>query len=153
MDIEQWIPDYEGSDHFLFLDSSIKGVASEILSIFAQVWKSSLQNQTIQHSLDLENVILTTLNRLNLSSNIKLLTPNLISQYFEYLGQSGQAPQASEWSEWARSLEQSITSKIRLDGSLKGTTHQKKTNHTGRNEPCPCGSGKKFKKCCLNLIS
>ena len=20
-----------------------------------------------------------------------------------------------------------------------------------RNEPCPCGSGKKFKKCCLNL--
>ncbi len=24
---------------------------------------------------------------------------------------------------------------------------------TGRNEPCPCGSGKKFKKCCMNLES
>lgn len=23
---------------------------------------------------------------------------------------------------------------------------------TGRNDPCPCGSGKKFKKCCLNKI-
>jgi len=22
------------------------------------------------------------------------------------------------------------------------------TNKIGRNEPCPCGSGKKFKKCC-----
>ncbi len=21
----------------------------------------------------------------------------------------------------------------------------------GRNEPCPCGSGKKFKKCCLRM--
>ncbi|MDD3234623.1 MAG: SEC-C metal-binding domain-containing protein [Candidatus Omnitrophica bacterium] len=21
-------------------------------------------------------------------------------------------------------------------------------NKVGRNEPCPCGSGKKFKKCC-----
>jgi hypothetical protein len=21
---------------------------------------------------------------------------------------------------------------------------------TGRNEPCPCGSGRKYKKCCLN---
>lgn len=21
-----------------------------------------------------------------------------------------------------------------------------------RNEPCPCGSGKKFKKCCLNEV-
>jgi hypothetical protein len=20
----------------------------------------------------------------------------------------------------------------------------------GRNDPCPCGSGKKYKKCCLN---
>lgn len=22
---------------------------------------------------------------------------------------------------------------------------------TGRNDPCPCGSGKKYKKCCLSL--
>ncbi len=25
-----------------------------------------------------------------------------------------------------------------------------KENKVGRNEPCPCGSGKKYKKCCLN---
>lgn len=24
--------------------------------------------------------------------------------------------------------------------------------HVGRNDPCPCGSGKKFKKCCLGLL-
>jgi ABC-type uncharacterized transport system YnjBCD substrate-binding protein len=23
------------------------------------------------------------------------------------------------------------------------------SNKVGRNDPCPCGSGKKFKKCCL----
>ena len=22
----------------------------------------------------------------------------------------------------------------------------------GRNDPCPCGSGKKYKKCCINKI-
>ena len=26
------------------------------------------------------------------------------------------------------------------------------TRKTGRNEPCPCGSGKKFKKCCFPLL-
>lgn len=26
-----------------------------------------------------------------------------------------------------------------------------KTSKVGRNEPCPCGSGKKFKKCCLGI--
>ena len=25
-----------------------------------------------------------------------------------------------------------------------------KENKTGRNDPCPCGSGKKYKKCCLD---
>jgi hypothetical protein len=25
-----------------------------------------------------------------------------------------------------------------------------RSGHVGRNDPCPCGSGKKFKKCCLN---
>jgi len=24
---------------------------------------------------------------------------------------------------------------------------------TGRNDPCPCGSGKKYKKCCLEAVA
>jgi hypothetical protein len=31
-----------------------------------------------------------------------------------------------------------------------GTPHRDPLRHVGRNDPCPCGSGKKFKKCCLN---
>ena len=31
-----------------------------------------------------------------------------------------------------------------------GTT-LRPASRTGRNDPCPCGSGKKFKKCCLNV--
>ncbi|NQZ12967.1 MAG: SEC-C domain-containing protein, partial [Algicola sp.] len=27
------------------------------------------------------------------------------------------------------------------------------TNNVGRNDPCPCGSGKKYKKCCLNQLT
>jgi uncharacterized protein YchJ len=26
---------------------------------------------------------------------------------------------------------------------------EEKKEKTGRNDPCPCGSGKKYKKCCL----
>src|SRR5262249_7759950 len=28
------------------------------------------------------------------------------------------------------------------------TTLVRRDNHVGRNDPCPCGSGKKYKKCC-----
>lgn len=34
-----------------------------------------------------------------------------------------------------------------LEQSMAGT-FQREQAKTGRNEPCPCGSGKKFKKCC-----
>jgi preprotein translocase subunit SecA len=33
------------------------------------------------------------------------------------------------------------------DGARKPLTREQKV---GRNEPCPCGSGKKYKKCCAN---
>ena len=32
---------------------------------------------------------------------------------------------------------------------LPMTHKQEITKKVGRNDPCPCGSGKKFKKCCL----
>ncbi len=33
-------------------------------------------------------------------------------------------------------------------GEKKGTTVINKSRKVGRNDPCPCGSGKKYKKCC-----
>jgi len=34
------------------------------------------------------------------------------------------------------------------DGKEKVKKQPRKTNKIGRNEPCPCGSGKKYKQCC-----
>ncbi len=35
----------------------------------------------------------------------------------------------------------------------QGKTVEHRAEKTGRNDPCPCGSGKKFKKCCMRLGS
>ena len=35
-----------------------------------------------------------------------------------------------------------------VDGVLKDTTYVRTAPKVGRNDPCPCGSGKKYKKCC-----
>ena len=35
-----------------------------------------------------------------------------------------------------------------LDGEYETETTRRETPKIGRNDPCPCGSGKKFKKCC-----
>jgi len=31
-------------------------------------------------------------------------------------------------------------------------TYQRTSPKVGRNDPCPCGSGKKYKKCCLDTL-
>lgn len=38
----------------------------------------------------------------------------------------------------------------RIGGPVATPPAPPSPSQTGRNEPCPCGSGKKFKKCCIN---
>jgi len=42
----------------------------------------------------------------------------------------------------------SVGQRKELEKSYRRTKTVVKEKQTGRNEPCPCGSGKKFKKCC-----
>jgi hypothetical protein len=44
---------------------------------------------------------------------------------------------------WQRRAEAHLARSQRVQNSFKGV---------GRNDPCPCGSGKKFKKCCLATV-
>ena len=36
-----------------------------------------------------------------------------------------------------------------MDGKIINEPIVRSSNKVGRNDPCPCGSGKKFKKCCM----
>jgi len=42
--------------------------------------------------------------------------------------------------------------RVQTSVKLKTVRHIVQMNKTGRNEACPCGSGVKFKKCCLNKV-
>jgi hypothetical protein len=39
---------------------------------------------------------------------------------------------------------------VHNDAQSIPTSHSQTLPHIGRNQPCPCGSGSKFKVCCLN---
>jgi len=58
--------------------------------------------------------------------------------------------------DWLYNLEEwdNILSKEKRDEITREFNQSKIFTHeakkVGRNDPCPCGSGKKFKKCCIN---
>jgi SEC-C motif domain protein len=37
---------------------------------------------------------------------------------------------------------------VYIDGTIDPVPTPRTVTHVGRNDPCPCGSGKKYKKCC-----
>ncbi len=83
------------------------------------------------------------LEELEESSNIKLEID------FEKLYYNMLAAKA-EWlyslPQWDNILTQEKRKEITKEQRLSGTVIKPK--EPGRNEPCPCGSGKKYKKCC-----
>lgn len=50
--------------------------------------------------------------------------------------------------EWKDIFSEEERKRIKKEYSASGTV--RKEEEIGRNEPCPCGSGKKYKKCCMN---
>jgi hypothetical protein len=70
-----------------------------------------------------------------------------VAELSEWDGFKPKAPR-NEALDWG-----SVDSIERLVDSLDpfGTPRRDPLRHVGRNDPCPCGSGKKFKKCCLNV--
>ena len=47
--------------------------------------------------------------------------------------------------------EQREAEVVRMAGSVLNRVESKRQPKVGRNEPCPCGSGKKYKRCCGNV--
>jgi len=59
-----------------------------------------------------------------------------------------QLSDASEASEMSQPDEQEMTFSHGDEGQQKKKPVRRSGEKIGRNDPCPCGSGKKYKKCC-----
>lgn len=138
--------DYCTSEHFFFLDTQLKEHAVVILDCWCQTVGDDLASISIESSLQ-------QMMRLDLALEIRQAVPSLLQGFFEYLESRAGFPQAAQWSIAVVQAADGYQANFRQDGSVKGQTVRKKFADVGRNAPCPCGSGLKFKKCCIELLS
>jgi preprotein translocase subunit SecA len=71
-----------------------------------------------------------------------MLEENLLTSYLETWKE-----EKSEWSQIAPWIEKILLKQSEARGEKKENTGNYQYKDTGRNDPCPCGSGKKFKQC------
>jgi hypothetical protein len=148
-----FIDEYVLSQEFLFLSSGVREHAVGLLGSFADSCGRRGFAPDAFSIVALEEVLMDHLARLEAPLAVRREIPGLLRGFFDYLAQSGRFPPAVAWSGWVLALEGKYRSKFRDDGSIRGETFTKKYTDVNRNDPCPCGSGKKFKKCCMNIIS
>jgi uncharacterized protein YecA (UPF0149 family) len=141
----EYISDYLSSEYFFFLTSSLKEHAESILHFWCDQINGEPDGSRIESTLKKAA-------QLNIDLESKKAIPELAKEFYTFLSSSGKIPAAQEWSRQVALYEDEYRKMFRDDGSTRGTTHVKKYTDTGRNDPCPCGSGKKFKKCCMGLI-
>lgn len=119
---------------------TIKGVFSELAK------KYGMDNKEFVGFLEGVNTSLKAENDLEALSEDTELDSKIDVEKLYYNMLSAKAQWLYELEEWDNILtpekRKEITKKFKTDGIVVNE------NKTGRNDACPCGSGKKYKKCC-----
>jgi hypothetical protein len=136
----------------MFLPPVIKENAEGLLGAFFREAAKAAQSLESLKAKQVEEVFLGHMPRLDVSVEAKRALPDLLDGFFTYIKETGRFPAAGSWQMCIEATRKKYLDSLREDGSVKGTTFKKNYTDVGRNDPCPCGSGKKFKKCCMTLL-
>jgi SEC-C motif len=150
---DNWSGDFAESFAAGLLDSSVRSHVPLILTFFGKEMSRLGRNFPDEVAPGaFANVLREALPRLNLPPAARDQAPEVIARFLEYLQETGRVGEGEDWAAEVRTIAASPRSKNSEGaGGAKGVPIRKPvgTASVGRNEPCPCGSGKKFKKCCM----
>jgi transposase len=97
---------------------------------------------------EVQHALLDHLPQLDLEPARRAGVPALVAAFLADLEDQGRLAGGRSLAARARAL--GPTFRDRAAGH--GPNLKRQAPKVGRNEPCPCGSGRKYKACCLNLL-
>jgi hypothetical protein len=149
---DNWSGDFEQSFAAQSLDPAVRDHVGAILSQFGESVRAidaDFPDEVRPGTF--AKVLNETMPRLSLDDEARPHVPEVIATFFEYLRDDGRLGEGADWAAQVRIIGKSYRERLRPGGGVKGVTIRKAAGASpvGRNDPCPCGSGKKYKKCCL----
>jgi hypothetical protein len=153
-DFNSLIDEFATSQQFLFLPADLREHAPALLASFTHACAARGAPTPDDLTMPVfDDVLLNHIPSRDVPLAVRRGAPDLLAAFFTYLAESGHYPPAGAWVDWVKSIDGRYQAKFRGDGTVKGETFTKKYTDVNRNDPCPCGSGKKFKKCCMGILS
>jgi len=143
--IENWVADFVHSDDATQFSSSIREFAPEILTTFllTACEARGVDPGDIEQA-DVRSALLQKTATLSLPTGIRNDVPDLCAGLLAWLETQGRLGGGRVLGAFVRALREPFLEAA--TGKTKPFTRPGSV--IGRNDPCPCGSGRKYKKCC-----
>lgn len=144
--IENWVADFCGSDAMRDFSGGIREYSGDILVKFlsAACNVRGIEPGDIEEP-DVKSALLGPIAKLGLPESVKTKVPALCGALLGYLETEGRLSGGKVLGAYARALNDAYADAS--SGKAKPITNP--GSKLGRNDPCPCGSGQKYKKCCM----
>lgn len=146
--IENWVGDFCASDALRPFPAALRELAPDLLTQFlsAACEQRALEPAELEQA-DLRASLLGPLTRLALPEGTVGQVPALCGALLAQLEGEGRLAGGRALGAYVRALKSAYEAAA---GPAKPYTRP--GSPLGRNDPCPCGSGKKYKKCCQHLL-
>ncbi|OHB76023.1 MAG: hypothetical protein A2Z34_12160 [Planctomycetes bacterium RBG_16_59_8] len=147
--IENWVSEFCESDALRDFPESAREAAQPVLTLLLTaaceargIEPGDMEEQDLRKSL-IENV-----SRLQLPEGARDRVPAICGAFLEQLEYQGRLGDGRRMGNFVRALGKAYSDAAAAAGG-KPKPIQSRTSKISRNDPCPCGSGKKYKKCCM----
>ncbi len=143
--VGNWVADFCHSDALKLFPPEIAEPAQTVLeTLLSEACRARGAALGELDEPDVKQALLQGVARLNLPEAAQPFVPSLCRAFLEDLQRRGRIGNGLDLGRYVGALKQAYLEA----SSAKGTPFQRPGAKIGRNDPCPCGSGKKYKKCC-----
>jgi hypothetical protein len=143
--IENWVGEFLQSDAGAGFETEFPEAAPALLAEFlsAACGVRGVEPGEIEEQ-DLRTALLDHVARMKLSEALRSDTPRLCGALLGWLEDSGRLAEGRILGAYVGALREAF--EVAASGKPRPITRP--GSRIGRNDPCPCGSGRKYKKCC-----
>ena len=148
--IATWVSDFAGTPGWDGLPAPAKEYAEQILPRFlARACEERDVGPADVAEADLKPALLEGVGGLALPASARASAPDLCAAFLATLQDQGRLAGGRALGRYVRALREAWQE--RTADTVKPIRNP--GTRIGRNEPCPCGSGRKFKHCCMKTGS
>ncbi|HEY7862033.1 MAG TPA: SEC-C metal-binding domain-containing protein [Thermoanaerobaculia bacterium] len=147
--IENWASDFCASPRFAEVKGAVREHAANVLVAFlSRACESRGKDPGEVEEPDVKAGLLEGVGGLALPEAARDGVPLLLALFLEEMQQEGRIAGGRALGLFAKALREPY---LEAAGGKK-KPYRAPAAAIGRNDPCPCGSGKKYKKCCLGRL-